>query len=667
MSGQIAKIQPPTIFIFTWNTDGLNICKTAVGTSTKIKKYERIQLDATGGFKCALPNFMEAFRNVVQESMKNAGFGTKYPDILVFATQGEPKSNKEFKDFLYTRLADFGYNNLIFEELDGVHEPLKRIDGKGSGTGSIRQSVFVLKDFKDRIEVWREKFDLFGILTNNYATAGVRTKGCPDKAPSSGAVATYIKIRNYDGLLAFVNVHLPDIIDKTTKQVKNRAQIMEDNEKCLNAIVEHLLDNDNIETPKIDLNYIFIMGDLNYEINKDLVKQKLNADSSYDFIAKNNNLSIENIAKRLYSCDEFNSRRVPKTTLGVMHEGINYRRGTGKPLVNTSLDSGLGPGPEFLPTWKLKSVNLQRNEAKKEDKYKRRISNCLQNQANKIECYDSTTQNASWRDRILYMNRGNASASVVCLTYDMFDAENITYSDHAAVVGLFTLIGDNDFNKRVLESEVRHKLASKEKRLGKITIELEKLESKRRKIPVEEYKKERIVLDTEADNVRSEITKIIQAYPQFGYYSNVLPAIQGASIPVTQKPQTTKLQLDTIFYYNDDVNMYSFPFHLDSKGKAYYILDPVEYNNIYISYNFIDKKWYCYRIDVPDDVSTKITVECPPEAKLPPKILNRLPTNYDINDLSEYISAKRYSSWYNISQYTPNIPSFNPLNLGFSK
>lgn len=676
---KVPSINPPIILIFTWNTDGLNICKSTEassrlfsneGTLNVFKSDDTTQTSLIGTFKCAVPNFMESFRTKVAQLMKGIGKEGSTPDIMVFATQGEPTANTEFKKFLSSYIISWGYEKLIFDELNKIEEPYTRIGGYTTSLkqlkpshNSIRQSVFVLKSFKERIDVWREKFSFFDKIIVNEKV-GHRTKKCDqDQAPAAGGIVTYLKIRNYSGFFAFVNVHLPDIVaDKDN--LLPRATIAEKNKQCLDAIIEHLLNNDGEDADKFDLNYIFIAGDLNYRI--------VNT-NSYEYIASNNNLSIKQIANHLYEYDEFNIQRKQiqrnqrqggSTSVAItkMHEGVNYpyfnikRRNfanIGKNVANNQKLPDLGPGPEFLPTWKLQSIDIRREN--KDDRYKRRVSNCI-NQSdsktikNRQQCYDTCEDPKSkdcgklpaWRDRILYMNKGpgTAKAQIVCTNYEMFDYDNITYSDHAAVIGLFTLLGDDQFERIAEENEARSRLKDGEKRIGEIVLALEKLERTKRKgkgMSSKVYNEEKTKLENESNEVRNELRLLSREYPQYTfYYTGKLP----------KEPTKTRINVNETYIYtyiNSKGSSVKIHFHVDNKDKAYYFIFDAFDNNRqqYITFDFSNNQWLCYSITNPDDVrGLDESVECTRTVSLDLP-LEPLPEKFSKESLKNYITSKK--------------------------
>lgn len=396
----------PTILVFTWDTDGINICG-----STESNKDKFTMKKST----CVVPNFMDEF---VQEYVAR-----KKPEIIVFTTQGEPSKNSEFFKFVSHVMKTNDYLQISFEKMSNISEyqsgsRQKRVPS--SKTGAIRQAIFVEKKYnegKNIAHVWQKKitniFDIHG-LTNKNVT-GTKTIKCRDGTRNSGAIATYVDLVGH-GTIAFISVHLPG--GKIQKDVQNnflidnyelyRNSMVAANRVCMLKIINDLVLN---VKDKLNIKHFLIAGDLNYEISP------INKISAYQYFASSTDNGTQKLAV-LYEHDELNREQFIDPTLYMLKEGVQ------------------DAGPRFFPNWKMQSIdqNVPGSENRPHD--------CLNsNTSNMIQCYNNKTKEMGWKDRILYASSvRNRDEVLVCDKYEIFDYKNIVYSDHTAIIGQYSIL-----------------------------------------------------------------------------------------------------------------------------------------------------------------------------------------------------------------------------------
>jgi len=416
------------IMAFTWNTDGLSICKSNVTKKVGAKTQKVGNIINTKN--CVVPDFMEELRDKIKQENTR-------PHILIFSTQGEPNKNTYFKDFLNDTLSTIGYYRISYQKFENISEVQSgnkvRTEFKD---GAIRQSIFIENSFKDNIV--KIKSTSLGYLFNTALTP-VQTTNCQDGERNSGAIATYIQLLGY-GTIALITVHLPAGVralgvnsGKSEDYAYYRENIRAANRLCMLHIIEKFIVKVKDD---FNLHYAILMGDLNYTIEGAIQSGSKSYKNSLEFIEKaipDKTRDFSSYARNLYRgtdrpdvnnikyADELRQEiETSKTRLSIFQEGVNNK------------------GPEFLPNWNMLSIDAsKKGEAKRE----KRMKNCLKKTESASLCYDNSEFHPCWRDRILYANAGKTTddQKIKCVEYYSYDSGNINYSDHAAIVGIFDI------------------------------------------------------------------------------------------------------------------------------------------------------------------------------------------------------------------------------------
>ncbi len=282
--------------------------------------------------------------------------------------------------------------NLIKAQLEPVYKLINSIKLPGWGVTTFKYlkqgiyqprglnlAVFGHTDFLNNIKVESETLSLTCPDIKNMITFG---KGC---------VGINLKILGEkETNITFLNMHLPfsssSLIDTTKRKAAREWQGY-----CLKYFYENAI-------IKFNSTFLFLFGDMNFRIQNNKVIKTSLITSYSSYISKT--MTAKPNLDELLELDELNvltsyadcnNNPIPR-----LIEGIN------------------GQGPLFYPTSKL---DEKRNY--KYGKYKQRYP--------------------SWCDRILYTSTKDSLPSIKCLTYDNWDYEKMTESDHSAVIGTFVI------------------------------------------------------------------------------------------------------------------------------------------------------------------------------------------------------------------------------------
>ena len=454
----MTELQGIKILAFTWNTDGLSICEKNIPGSVKSPDRDvKSNFDWKHPFttkKCALPDFMKDLR-VRLDTAKGKG---EQPHIMIFSTQGEPETKSYFAEFLQDFLSQHDYYRISYEKLKGISEVQsggkKRLTD--DTTGAIRQSIFVEKNFHQYVKKVK-KVNTYNLFKTESEAVSQNATG-KDKSRNIGALVTYLNIFKY-GVFGFITVHLPSGIKRfgiekgsvhdTDYQYYRETMTAANRMFMLHIVKKFIIDIKE----KIGLNYMLMMGDFNYGIAEPIDLSFLEAPSGFFetmksyFAARKNPSRVSSVAymnavsdilagiplnqratamghyaQELYKYDELHSEfGKSETRLKMFQEGVNNM------------------GPTFLPNWRLDSVDATRTG---KAKFMKRESDCLSTNKNIINCYDKSEEHVAWKDRILYSSSSSKPSDLgklVCRQYELYDSNNITYSDHAAILGIFTI------------------------------------------------------------------------------------------------------------------------------------------------------------------------------------------------------------------------------------
>jgi hypothetical protein len=380
-----------SIMCFSWNADGLRLCETL---SQSEANNNRSGLGGLLSFKkpCVVPNFMNEMQTKIQQ---------KNPTLVVMVTENEDANGTYFHaNILPFMMKDVGYTFLIRNKLEGVGEVASGYVQKDIPTGTpsgsaIRISIFVRND------------------SYNSFYNGIGHEEITFKQPGKviGSTVIYLKHITY-GKFAFIALDIPSgtsymNIGSGLPYSTYRAATKSANTLCLINVLNKFVDSlKNVaEVP----NYVFLLGDFNYDIN---VSGRNNADILSSILT---DPSLQKL-KELQNYDELKKAKT-EIPLIDFKEGVNDE------------------GPVFLPTWKL---TRDRTDA------------CVPSQNNKIgiECFgkrDEQLKGFGWRDRILYKTTPSNDVTgsnylIRCDSYERVDIGNMHKSTHAGVMGFYSLV-----------------------------------------------------------------------------------------------------------------------------------------------------------------------------------------------------------------------------------
>ena len=262
------------VFVFDWNGEDIRICSSTNDIPTK---WYQITNDHVNCFRAT-------FMKKIQILMSNC-------DIAVFSTQTNPDNDYFHEYILKNSLEQLGYT-VDTEESNLISD---------IGT-KLKLSVC----YKIKLE----KFNKHGfIFKDNYVNVKIPiivSQGyIVDDKTYTEALALYYTYREETFVFIAVSfAHLNDL---------NRKRITRNQNDCLEYFIKHLIKDGHID-------YGFISGDMNYQINKNAIFNLLeNINKTSDF---KNIIQYDELYPNL---DEFN-----------VNEGVD------------------GQGPLFMPTYALK-------------------------------------------------------------------------------------------------------------------------------------------------------------------------------------------------------------------------------------------------------------------------------------------------------------------------
>ncbi len=277
------------IFVFDWNGEDIRICSS---TTDIPKKWYQITNDHVNCFKAT-------FMKRIKILMSNC-------DVAVFSTQTNPNNDYFHEYILKNSLTELGY----------------KVDTEESSNISLIDTKLKLSVC---YKIGLEKFNKHGFIFKdnvvNVKIPIVLSEGFFAEKTYTEALAMYYTYKEETFVFIAVSfAHLHTI---------NRKRIVRNQNDCLEYFIQKLIKEGHID-------YGFICGDMNYQMNKNIIFSLLeNVTKTSDF---------KDIIKydELYPyLDEFN-----------MNEGVN------------------GQGPLFMPTYALKEgrsaeckeMNLRNNQ-----------------------------------------------------------------------------------------------------------------------------------------------------------------------------------------------------------------------------------------------------------------------------------------------------------------
>ena len=304
------------------------------------------------------------------------------PGITVFSTQDESYYSSYF------------HSKVLPQQMPLINYSLlkRKTIILGSNDETMRVSIYVrgdlLNDFK------------FGEgIIKNRSLDDEWIESYEEK--SEGALGSYILHPTY-GIILFITIILTPIggdIRRGFTRESLRAYAKAHNNRQLIDILDYFVDSipDDIRP-----DHVFILGDLAYDI---IIPNKTNQQILTQYAT---NVSKISEMVKYYEL----TQALKEFPL------LGFKEGVG------------GKGPSFLPTWKLK---------------RGRTSRCEPSTNNKIiskYCFESPHQiigGIGFHDRVLYRDMLTSNYAVKCLSYDRIDIKNIHQSDHAGVMGFFSL------------------------------------------------------------------------------------------------------------------------------------------------------------------------------------------------------------------------------------
>lgn len=299
-------------------------------------------------------------------------------EIVVFCSQEEVYPGSYF----HTHLLKNEMNKILFSVLEESHL-------MGIGKTSVQNICKADPTVRGLVCSVYVKEQIF--FTKVYPRIIYEKKYYTDSIfRNKGATCIYLTINNKT--CAIINAHLPFNSESLTQSVQKKDEIIrQDALNKQNDFFNTVYRNLYLESKA---QHVILAGDFNHRFHPYVnwsAQQTCVALMNFFPITEQNK---EQFIKIFNESDEFAIQKQKKNIYDV-DEGVNSE------------------GPLFAPTCKL-----DKTRSPGQLKYK-----CGK--------YDQRTP--SYCDRIFYKN-------IDCLSYDIFDEDNINLSDHVAVIGLFELI-----------------------------------------------------------------------------------------------------------------------------------------------------------------------------------------------------------------------------------
>jgi hypothetical protein len=397
------------IFTFIWNTESVRLGETL---SRDLLDQHRESYFSDFHFPCEIPDFFPSLMKEITSSDA---------DICVFAFQEDSKPGSYFHShFLTAEMPKYGYCLVKRTKLMGVgkttYDALFSFDFKLRG---LRLSVYAKKDLAEEIlEEEKALISDLGSTEKEYVCTSVITR-------NKGGISAYVRVPRI-GTIAFINAHLPfnsqSLIDSTLRQDpmirQNDVQIQN---VCFNEIYRRLA----LDLP-VKPDYVIYMGDFNYRIKgRTVVDQDGNENhiTAYEIAQIFERRPTSDIFHKFYTRYDELFEQMSNQYIYRLNEGINNE------------------GPMFFPTGKLikdrpEGYDRQGVDSDLEENFhidrNRTPSQCFRTGHLQQRC-------PSWCDRILYLSK-EGIRQMKCQLYNRFDiGHTMKKSDHAGVIGLYTI------------------------------------------------------------------------------------------------------------------------------------------------------------------------------------------------------------------------------------
>lgn len=383
-----------TIFVFTWNADGLRLCETlSRKEADNSRGYRKL---VTGKiYPCTIPDFFIPIRDIIQSNDV---------DLIVIGTVEEPVRGTYFhSELMPHHLQSIGYYLLKHEKVEKIGDPSSKLPNKINDTGetSIRMSIYVKRKLLSILKVEEEYLEQ---LIGDKGQIALRCERDSPFKRISGAVAAYVWHPLY-GRFVFICVELPSGVSilrmgNSPDYLSYRQLMRAGNQVCLINMLNRLVHDPRGHQP----NHVMIFGDLNYNIS---IPNFYPAQSIRQI---STNLS-PTLFKELY------------ITYDELYDDIQK-------IFNYFKEGVDGEGPMFMPTWKLAY-----------DRPPECSPTPNQTQLPFARCFDASllSEMPSWRDRIIYEEAEPSDYEINCLMYDRLDVGNMNKSTHAGVFGIFNM------------------------------------------------------------------------------------------------------------------------------------------------------------------------------------------------------------------------------------
>lgn len=378
---------PFTILCFSWNAGGLRLCEVTSQAEAD-KSRSGVIAYVMSKEKCVAPDFLTNLQGIIQD---------RQPSLIVMTTQSESSLDTYFHArALPASMSEINYSLLKREVNAEVLEFFYKneVPGGNPKSNALRISIYAQNNILSDLQFGEQSL-------NDDESKGQYLETCGNADTnfrhSSGSICSYVWHPTY-GKFAFMTTHFAAGIGINVDYSLYRSYAKSSNNICLISLLyEYDLNVRDDYRP----DYIFILGDLNYDI---VVPGKNSQEAISDLTT---NLSINKL-REYQAYDELKSA-MNDIVLHGFKEGVN------------------GDGPLFLPTWNLSRT---RDDTCVPDENTTNISS---------DCFTLQEKGFGWHDRIIYKNNLTSDYTINCTEYNRIDIGNMHLSNNAGVIGLFQI------------------------------------------------------------------------------------------------------------------------------------------------------------------------------------------------------------------------------------
>lgn len=394
--GDKRYLRPTTmkVLIFSFSADGLHICES--DSALEVAKARGSYFGRLVHHACERPDFWSILREQIL---------SQRPNICVFGTQDEPSSGTYFHShFLPKMMPGLNYQQILTDKLShvGTLPSGLSIARRDVSDESSRSSIYALRDdafvIEENESEFKEKLRSFDLKTIETFTSTYGER-------RAGASCCYVNYPAY-GRMAFINVNLPDSRNKLEVPTGRmtwesyRARIQLADRLFLSEMLDKFVNSLDLSVAP---QHVFLFGDFNTEISG---------------IAETPATVISQISQ------DPNGASLKYLAYDEMKKLMNEY-----PLVGYS-EGANNEGPRFPPTWRW-------NRGRPEECGTQAISNLPA-----TTCFSTLPDGKGypgWRDRILYRSTEGSYRFSANVYSSINTGTLIRSSQHAGVVGLFTL------------------------------------------------------------------------------------------------------------------------------------------------------------------------------------------------------------------------------------